>query len=119
MNKKNESKAEIKKGVLTIQHANANKAGDVALRIYSNSGAQLHYASTRSNTMAADSKGFNTPCPAEFDGLKFELKLVGDKKEVLATGVITLVEEPVAEEKPVLTETASADNKTDKAKESK
>lgn len=95
MSKKKEL-AIITSSMLSIEYKDADKAGDVALRIYKQSGKHkvpVHFASTRSKSMTADSNGFSTPCPADFDKLQFELTAINEKKEVKLAGDLVAIEE--------------------------
>jgi hypothetical protein len=74
--------AKIENGILFIPHKNADKLGDVALRIFHDNKA-IHYASTRLGDLEVTKDGIKTECVDLFEGKKFDVRLAGNSKPII------------------------------------
>lgn len=74
--------AKLENGLLFIPFKNADKAGDLAVRIYTSNGGH-HYASTRLGQVEANKEGLSTVGVQSFDGCKFDVRLTGNSKPII------------------------------------
>lgn len=74
--------AVLENGVLFIPHKNAEKLGDVAVRIYYDNGSN-HYASSRLGHIDVSKDGYKLTGVQSFDGCKFDVRLTGNSKPII------------------------------------